>query len=415
MNICAKIGISLAQHGDFVHAHKFLADALKANPTDKALLNFMGLTYGQTGDYKEAEKCYRKLLRFGGGDDLALSNLASMLNEMGRFDEAERMFKTSLRRQPDNLVSQYNLGLLQLLKGDFAQGWVGFECRNSAKGMSGYDIPNVKRWQGEPIDGCAVLLYAEQGLGDTIQFARYATKLAAMGADVFIKCDDALSDLIGSIEGVVQAGRSISIPQGLDFYVSLLSLPKLLETVVSDIPNGCPYLSVSRKIPQAASQALNLESVKLRVGLVWAGNPKHQSDRTRSIYLDVFAPLLTRQDIEFYSLQAGDSVSEIDRLDESLRPTKMFPIKRPLSEVASAMQHLDLVISVDTSLAHLAGALSVPVWTLISFYPDWRWMLERTDSPWYPSMRLFRQPELGDWKAVIEEIGLALDVLIAQR
>lgn len=413
MKICAQLGVSLARSGDFVTAQGFLIKGLRAKPNDAMLLNVLGLAYGQTGNFQDAETCYRKLIRFGGGDDLTFSNLGSSLNELGRFDEAERLFKTSLRRQPGHAISRYNLGLLQLLRQDFEQGWHGFELRNAAKGIAEREFPGVARWQGEDVDGRTLLLYAEQGLGDTIQFARFATLLAAHGAKIVIQCDDALAELMLTIDGVTQAGGSFEVPGGVDFYTSLLSLPMLLETTVETIPNISPYMSASSLIPDAALLKDKSEGTKLRIGLVWAGNPKHQSDRTRSIKLNLFEPLLCRSDVDVYSLQAGESVNEIDQFDVSHRPRKMFNTKRPLLEVAAAMQHLDLVISVDTSLAHLAGALDVPIWTLISFYPDWRWMLERSDSPWYPTMRLFRQPALGDWDAVIKKIGYALDELTA--
>jgi len=412
-NICSKIGISLAQHGKFEEALKFLIDALKDHPNDKILLNFMGLSLSQTGDFINAEKYFRKLIRFGGGDDFTLSNLAAVLNELGRFDEAERIYKTSLRRRPDNLVSQYNLGLLKLLKGNFMQGWQGFELRNAAKGIADFNMPNVKRWQGECVDGCRIFLYSEQGLGDTIQFARYAAELASFGAEVIIQCDDALADLMLTIDGVAQAGLPNNFIKDIDYYTSLLSLPKVFQTKSESIPGRCPYISVPAELPKMAVLDKKSELIKHRIGLVWAGNAKHKSDRTRSIDLKFFTPLLARKDIKFYSLQAGESTAEIDLLEKALRPSKIFPNKRPLTEVGSAMQHLDLVISVDTSLAHLAGALSIPVWTLISFYPDWRWMLNRSDSPWYPSMRLFRQPNIGNWQAVIDDVDKALDTFVS--
>jgi len=412
IDVCAQLGIALARGNEFERAQEFLIKALDSRPNNAIFLNVLAFTYGQTGNFQEAEVCYRKLLRFGGGDDLTLSNLGSSLNEMGRFDEAERMFRTSLRRQPDHAVSRYNLGLLELLKGNLEQGWQGFELRNFAKGIAEKKFPDAVRWQGEPVDGRIVLLYAEQGLGDTIQFARYAILLAARGAHVVIQCDAALADLMMTIDGVSQAGELTEVLGGIDFYISLLSLPLLFDTSVTSIPDKCPYLTCSPDIPDAALLIDKSRDTKLRVGLVWAGNPKHQSDRTRSMKLKMFEPVLSRAEIDVYSLQVGDSAAEIDLLKESVRPNIMFQEKRPLNEVASVMKHLDLVISVDTSLSHLAGALGVQVWTLISFYPDWRWMLERTDSPWYPSMRLFRQPVIGDWNAVIQEVGDALDELI---
>lgn len=414
ISICAQLGVSLARCGDFVTAQDFLVKGLRAKPKDTTLLNVLGLAYGQTGNFQDAETCYRKLIRFGGEDDLTFSNLGSVLNELGRFDEAERIFITSLRRQPTHAISRYNLGLLQLLRRDFKQGWQGFELRNAAKGMQEREFPGVARWQGEDIEGCTLLLYAEQGLGDTIQFARYAALLAARGAKVVIQCDDALAELMLTLDGVTQAGSSFEVPGGVDFYMPLLSLPCLFKTTAETIPDTCPYMSASPLIPDAANFKEKTRDIKLRIGLVWAGNPNHQSDRTRSIKLSVFEPLLSRRDVDVYSLQAGESIAEINLLDEKLRPKEMFAAKRPLIEVAAAMQHLDLIISVDTSLTHLAGAIGVPVWTLISFYPDWRWMLERSDSPWYPSMRLFRQPDLGDWDTVIKDAGCALDELIAQ-
>ena len=409
LEVCLGLGESLVRAGHFEDATDYLERADQARPNDAHLLDLLGYTYGQTGRFQSAETCFRKLVRMRGGDAQTLCNLGSVLNELGRFDEAERMFKTCLRRDRENKLGRYNLGLLQLLQGDFLHGWEGFELRAEVSGYEKKSFPNMAAWQGENIRGRTILLYAEQGLGDTIQFARYASVLAQRGARVIIQCEHALARLLETIEGVDEVVAALDSGHGADYYASLLSLPMLCKTTPTEIPGPSPYISASGAMPAAANIRARRVAGKRRVGLVWAGNPDHKQDRKRSLHLGQLIAVLGRDDLEVYSLQIGAAAAQIAELTDAVRPISVFDDVRPLDDVASALKNLDLLISVDTSLAHLAGALAVPVWTLVSYFPDWRWMLDRSDTPWYPSMRLFRQPKPNDWAGAIGEVMAALN------
>ncbi|MGJ3258670.1 MAG: tetratricopeptide repeat protein [Rhodospirillales bacterium] len=408
-DVCTGLGQSYLDLGKFEDARGYLETALSVAPTDTRVLNMLGFAYGQTGRFAEAETCFRKLLRFGGGDEQTLSNLGSSLNELGRFDEAERMFRTTLRRNPESIQARYNLGLLHLLKGEFEPGWEGFELRREVMGYAAKSFPGADAWRGEPIAGRSIVLYDEQGLGDTIQFARYALLLKAEGAKkVTIRCGAALADILSTLDDGIDVVTDDAAAVGAEFSESLLSLPRLCGTTPDTVPSVSPYLFADDALPESADASLHADGERLRVGLVWAGNPKHKSDWKRSLKLSQLLPLLRIPDVAFYSFQAGPPADELADIPENIRPVPVFTVQRPLTEVAAAMTKLDLIVSVDTALAHLAGALGVPVWTLISYFPDWRWMLGRNDTPWYPTMRLFRQPEPGNWAAAIDGMTAAL-------
>ena len=408
----AGLGLALLLSQSFADSIPFLEQAVTGMPTDPMVLEALGVAYVHVGRSSEAELVLRKALRFGRNNPETLANLSAALNENGKFDEAEKMLRNCIRKVPDHLQARHNLSLLRLLKGDFEQGWPGFELRNAAANRA---LPvcaqncGAPDWRGENLKGRSIVLYAEQGLGDTIQFARYAKPLATQGATVSIQCQPALMDILRTIDGVSQVLSNDDIAGRVDYKASLLSLPALLNTVEDNIPDSVPYIRAPQDEHDRWSGVLAGVSDKPRVGLVWAGNPDNKTDHKRSIALHQFIPLLERTDIFVMSLQVGAAASQVDELPPANKPYVLFPRIRPLGEVAAALENLDLLITVDTALAHLAGALNVPVWTLITHFPDWRWMLDRDDTPWYPSMRLFRQPTPGNWGAVIEDVSQALE------
>ncbi len=406
------LGLALLLIGKFAEAVPCLEKATQQNPRDPAILEALGVACSYTGRNAEAETVLRKSLRFGRNNPETMANLAAVLNENGKFDEAESMLRACLRKVPDNLQAQHNLALLKLLKGDLEQGWPGFELRNVAAGKpltvwaQACDAPV---WQGEDIGGRSILLYAEQGLGDTIQFVRYANVLAARGAKVVVQCQRVLIDILSTVAGV---SRCISIDEDageVDYKASVLSIPMLLKTTLDTVPSDVPYIHVFEDASAPWAERLRHIDDKPKIGLVWAGNPDNKTDHKRSMSLHVLKPIMSRPDWTFVSLQVGAAADQVLEIEEALKPYILFPEILPFTDVAAAIKNLDLLITVDTALAHLAGAIGTPVWTMITHFPDWRWLLQRDDTPWYPTMRLFRQPIQGDWESVIENVGEALD------
>lgn len=399
------LGITVALSGASQRGIDMLTTLVDQAPAEALVAEALGMVHADCARYAEAETWYRKALRQGGFKSSSVCNLGMVLNELGRFDEATAMFKRCLRQNADDISARYHLGLCQLLTGEYGPGWEGFALRNRVAGRPEPSIHDgVPRWNGEPLKGCAIILLAEQGLGDTIQFARFASMLAADGANVFLYCDAALQDILKTVPGVSSVlGADDRLPD-LDYQVSMLDLPGRLGITSASIRCRKPYLTVPASVKAVAAVQLGKKTAKRRVGLVWAGNPGHKSDHKRSMRLQDFCPLLGDPDTTFYSLQIGEAREQLHEIPEDIRPREIFEAPIPLAEVAGIITELDLLITVDTGLAHLAGALGVPVWTLISHVPDWRWMLDREDTDWYASMRLFRQSEIGNWSGVIDHV-----------
>jgi hypothetical protein len=260
------------------------------------------------------------------------------------------------------------------------------------------------------LNGRTILLHAEQGLGDTIQFGRYAPLVAERGGRVVISCPEELRQLLESLPGVARVTAEIE-PGNFDCHCPLMSLPAVFGTRVETIPAPARYLQAPAPLTDSWRNRIGYE-VGMRVGLAWAGNPKHKRDRRRSISLAQLAPLSTAKGVRFYSLQKGDAAGQAATPPDGMRLIDFSAELRNLADAAGAVENLDLVISVDTATAHLSAALGKPTWVLVPFVPDWRWMLHRADSPWYPTMRLFRQRVPGDWNGLIGQITQALCELV---
>ena len=414
-NLTASIGLAIviAMSVNQEQGLETLRELQAEHPSNQALIDSLGAITFERGLFSEAESWLRKSIRLFGFASAAACNLGMALVELGRFDEANAIFKRYVRLYPDNISARYHLGLCQLLAGDYAQGWAGFELRNAVGGRADPTIgPEVPRWEGQPLAGKSLLLLAEQGLGDRIQFARYATLAAEFGATVYLKCDPSLIDILGTISSVQFASDSTDAFPDLHFQVPLLSMPKLFETTVDTIPETSAYIFAPEKARKEWAARLQPANGALRVGLVWAGNPDNKTDRKRSVAIEMLSPLLRQPGVTFCSLQVGPAAAQLEDLPADIRPGQLFPEPMPFTEVAAALCSLDLVITVDTAIAHLAGALGVTVWTMISYVPDWRWGQNGQESKWYDSMRLFRQPTIGDWQTVIKNIRNELVTLI---
>ncbi len=327
---------------------------------------------------------------------------------MARFDRG-------LELKPDYAQAHLNRALVLLLQGKWEQGWPDYEYRQKADRITASRC-EIPRWNGEPLDAKTIVLRCEQGLGDTIQFARYAALLKERGATVALQCQKALLPLMQTCPLVDQLIAASDVLPPFDFQAPLLSLPRLLKTDVQNIPAAASYLHAAPALVEHWRQRLgDLDGFK--VGIHWQGNRSFRSDRYRSFPLRSFAPLAEIGQVRLVSLQKGDGIEQIadagftvlnlaDELDET---------SGPFMDTAAVMMNLDLVITSDTSVAHLAGALGVPVWVVLPLVPDWRWLLDRDDSPWYPTMRLFRQSRLQDWTGVFQRIHAALSEQLRHR
>jgi hypothetical protein len=337
----------------------------------------------------------------------ALNNLARLASWELRLGEAMRLLDAALAARPDFPAARWTRAMARLQAGDMPGGWDDFEARWSLPEVGpGPAIPRPV-WDGTPLAGRRLLLQPEQGLGDTIQFARYAPLLAARGGTVVLGVQPPLQRLLRSLEapGVTVVACGEVLPP-IDCYLPLLSVPRVLRQGLGDIPAAAPYLVAEpaavarwrRRIGAACGGAL-------AVGLVWAGNPRHINDANRSLPPAQLAALAAVPGVRFFGLQCGPGRAVAPPLPEMVDLAAGLD---DFAETAAVLAALDLLISVDTAPLHLAGALGRPAWALLPAVPDWRWLLGRVDSPWYPSLRLFRQPRPGDWAAVIAEVGVAL-------
>jgi len=295
----------------------------------------------------------------------------------------------------------------QSVEGNLAAGWAEYEWRLRCQPFShdGLALNNIAPWQGEPITGKILLVRREQGAGDTLQFIRFIPQLLQRGARVLLDVSPDLAELSQSIAPAVELlDRNATHPTP-DFYVNLMSLPRLLGVTLDNLPATIPYLSPDPC--KVAAWHARLDSLRgKKIGIVWAGNPKHANDRNRSCPLDLLSPLFGQDGLAWFSLQKGAAAAQLTRHRTAI--TDLGPELHSFSDTAAALSALDLLITVDTSVAHLAGALGRPAWVMLPYAPDWRWLLQREDSPWYPALRLLRQDEGGDWNGVVRKLAAAL-------
>jgi tetratricopeptide (TPR) repeat protein len=366
--------------------------------------------------FEEALTSYQRALALRPDHAEAIANRGATLHDIKRYDEALESYQRALALRPDFADAHYNEAICRLLLGDFDRGWKKHEWRWQTA-----QLRNAKRnvpqplWLGsEEIEGRTILLHAEQGLGDTIQFCRYVPLLAGRGARVILEVQRPLRELMTTLSGAVQVvSRGDPLPP-FDLQCPLLSLPLAMATRLESIPSVAPYLAAGESKTRAWQKRLGADH-KPRIGIVWAGSPRkelpgaNRIDSQRSIAFDQLAPLLQLAECSFYSLQKGDDA--VRQLRASCWRHAVVDWTDDLadfSDTAALMQNLDLIISVDTSVAHLAGALGKPFWLLNRYNTCWRWLADREDSPWYPTARLFRQDSSREWAPVIARVAAAL-------
>jgi hypothetical protein len=345
----------------------------------------------------------------------AHSNLALVLLKSGDATEALERYNQIIARWPQKRDSLANRSLALLMLGDFPRGFAEYEARWTPDALEAHR--RVGRiWDGSDPSGQTLLLASEQGYGDTIHFVRYAALLADRGARVVVACQPEVEPVVRTVPGVSQIlRRGEPIDVKVDAILSLASLPRVMGTTLETIPANVPYVTADPQRVRAWRERLSADPAKLKVGIVWAGSGLHQNDRIRSCSLADLAPLSAVEGVRLYSLQKGAPAKQLESAPPGMNVTPLGDDLHDFGDSAALLDVLDLLISVDTSVVHLAGALARPVWTLLARGPDWRWMLGRDDSPWYPTMRLFRQTTLKDWKPVIDRVADELRAMVAAK
>ncbi|MDX1927851.1 MAG: tetratricopeptide repeat-containing glycosyltransferase family protein [Pirellulaceae bacterium] len=449
-------GWQIHQQRHFAEAERIYRDVLGKSPNDANAWCFLGIALHDQRQYASAVECYRKALKLNPEFPIALNNLGNSLRYVNCVEEADQCFQKAIDLKPDYLnafknrgtlhvwtgnlergLAYYeqalkinpneaelhrNLGVIYLLQGRYEEGWNEYRWRWKVGDLHRAN-KSIPVWDGSDVAGRRILLTAEQGLGDTLNFVRFAQVLRSRGAHTLVHCQPQLLALLQNAPKLgAMYPNSLNIEQPMDAQCSLVDVADILHLNEQSIPSDSPYLFPSpqlanywaRRFPKKVTPNSTPHSKPgaCRVGIAWQGNPDHQADIFRSIPLARFEPLAEVPGVELISLQSGFGAEQLTTW-RGAKPivalgSEVDKTSGAFMDTAAIMLQLDLVITSDTSIAHLAGALGVPTWLALNYVPDWRWLLQREDSPWYPTLRLFRQDSLGDWSGVFSKIQQAL-------
>ncbi|MEZ6087463.1 MAG: tetratricopeptide repeat-containing glycosyltransferase family protein [Pirellulaceae bacterium] len=434
-------GWTLHQQGNYQGAEQIYRHVLNQVPNSAPAWCYLGILLFDRRAFEESEASYRKAIALQSHFPIAWNNLGNTLRMLGQIDAADAAFETALQQDPSYLSPlknrgtlwvwtgqldrgriafeeslkvapndpelHRNLGVIHLLQGNFEEGWREYRWRWN---MPGFHRPQVAQpvWDGGDPVGRTVLLYPEQGLGDAIHFVRLTEELKQRGANTVVQVPPKLIPLMstcGSIDQLVPEGV---LPRSFDFHASFIDVADRLQINQESIPGRTPYLFPADSLVEYWRGWLTRFPDKITIGICWQGNPQHQADIFRSIPLSAFGPLADLPNVQLICLQQGFGIEQLQQVDFADRiarlPNDIDQSSGAFLDTAAIMKNLDLVITSDTSTAHLAGALHVPVWVALPQVPDWRWLLKGESTPWYPSMRLFRQTTMKDWGAVLSNI-----------
>jgi len=400
------LAVAFRAQGRVNEAEASLRRALHVKPDHAEAHSNLGNLLQDQDKLDEAAACFRRALHLKPDYFDAHNNLGNALRALGRLAEAAACYDQALLLQPDQPQVHLSRALCRLQMGDFEQGWAEYEWRLKCKEFS---IPPFRQpvWDGTPLDGRVILLVADHGLGDTLQFVRYASLVRARGGRVILACQQSLARLAMSCPGIEQVIVEGALLPEFEVHAPLMSLPRIVGTTLDSIPAEVPYLTADESLVGQWGRVLD-PAGGFKIGIAWQGNPRYRRDRERSFRLAQLEPVARLADVRLFSLQNGFGTEQIGEVESQFAVTDLGGRLTDFMDVAAVMRNLDLVITPDTSLAHLAGALGVPVWVALPFAPDWRWLADRPASPWYPTMRLFRQSTGGDWDEVFERIASEL-------
>lgn len=413
-DVLNNIGIILQRFKRDEDALKYFERALELESGHSPSLYNRGNVLRSLNRPHDAVQSYDQVLQSMPNHPEVLNNKGNALRALNRLDDAQASYQLALRHAPDYADAHWNASLSLLLAGQYQQGWQQYEWRWESELKAEKRAFSQLLWDGKvSLQGKTILLHAEQGFGDTLQFCRYASLVKTLGATVILEVQPQLMKVLAELNDVdVLVARGEALPK-FDYHCPLLSLPKAFSTELNSIPATSAYVVSDDKRTSIWQDRLGAQS-KLRVGLVWAGSATHKNDHNRSVPLQALTPIV-EQEVNFYGLQKD--LGEGDRQLIYQHPQIQYLGKyiKDFTDTAAIISLMDVVITVDTAIAHLAGAMGKPVWILLPYSPDWRWLLNRDDSPWYPTAKLFRQPSIGDWSSVVREVNQALQVLQRQQ
>ncbi len=393
------IALLYKKKGQFMKALEGFKRAIVLNPAEAKHYINLGNLLHECSLVDEAIACYLAALHSNPESCEAHNNIAIAYKDNHNLESAFSHFLIALELCPDIPEIHWNYSLALLLAGRYIEGFREHEWRWLKQDYKPYRRDyNCPMWDGSPLEA-TVLIFAEQGMGDAIQFVRYIDMVKSRGLRVVLQCHKELASLLSTVNGVEQVISFDEPLPAFDVYCPLMSLPYIFQTHIDSIPAKMPYIAASSAYLDRWLKRLDFSGLK--VGIVWAGRAEHVDDKNRSMTLKDFEPLLGLRDVRFYSLQKGQASSQTKSYHNIVDLSSDI---EDFSDTAAIISKLDIIITVDTSVAHLAGAMDREVWVLLPFSPDWRWMLHRKDSPWYPRARLFRQKRRGDWSGVIEEV-----------
>jgi tetratricopeptide (TPR) repeat protein len=402
-----ELGNVLVDLKSYAEAIQTLQHSLKIEDSGKVRYN-LGTAYWESGETDQAISEYKKAESLGFAEPMLYNNLGAIYHQRGETEKAIKCFQRALGIDADFNLAKFNLGMVQLLKGDFKEGFANYESRWKAKSIqmpARYAHRGI--WDGSDLQGKRILLDCEQGFGDSIQFVRYVPMIAGRGGKPILAATPELFRLLKTVpclEGIVCPPEAIP---PFDVQCPLMSLGHLMGTTIDNVPANVPYLFADAALAERWRTRLPRDG-RTKVGLCWSGNPKHKEDSTRSLSLSALSPLGDVASAWFCSLHKGPASREATTSSGKFQLADWTPELSDFADTAALIAGLDLVITCDTAIAHLAGALGKPVWLLIPKVPDWRWMLDRDDSPWYPTMRIFREERRGEWGSAIDRVCQSL-------
>ncbi len=409
------LGFSLQHFGQLEAAAEEYMRAITLQPDDARAYLDLGTALAAMGKFNEALAAYVRATELIPDWPEAHTNVGVCLKRLGRFQESIAAHRRAIAADPNHALAHFNLAVMLIMCGEFAEGWAEYHWRwrVSALKLRPERVLPGPEWRGEDLAGKTLLVYAEQGLGDVLQFCRFIPALARRGIRVVLEVHAPLVRVLSTLSGVAELVAGGDPLPSFDAHVAMMDLPFCLGVGSDFMADSIPYLAPPPDAVEKWQQRLP-QGRRLKVGICWAGNPKHIDDKNRSARLaDMVRAWGGLDGLQLFSLQKNQP--EDSRAIAAMTGTviDLAPLLDNFADTAAAMMSLDLIISVDTAVVHLAGALGRPVWLLLPYVPDWRWMLERTDTPWYPSMRLFRQPRFADWPDVMDRVAHALTAVIA--
>lgn len=412
------LGNAYKKINQYVHSDKHYKKAILLQPDFAKAHANLGDLYRKQRNFGDSLKYCRRAVSLDPDFARGYVNAGNTLLDQGCYGEALCEYQKAIDISPDLADAHYNKGLILLLQGKLQRGWEEYEWRFKSREIAkdiGYEENNIPEWDGSRLDGKIILILSEQGMGDHIQFLRYLPLVKERGGRVIFKCRPELIRLFKDYKGIdvlIEESSFNETDIKPEVCIQLLSLPRIFKTTVNTIIGDVPYLKVDRQIVDEWKSVIDFKS--LNIGIVWSGSKSHKNDRNRSCTLFDFASLADVSGVRYYGLQKEDTGTGGPELTEGMKIEDLGKRLNDFYDTSAVIMNMDLIITVDTAVAHLAGALGRPVWTLLPFVPDWRWMLDRNNTPWYPTMRLFRQPGHGDWGSVMKEVVSELKKIVSK-